>query len=111
MEHRGQSTRSWTRRKDFKPIVVGLFYCRTLLYLSGCTGNPTRMPTPNLYADQIVNPFDDVDPVYRSNKVDVLYFTDRQPESVSGDDRTYGSKRSRSVAFGVSTVQFGGDNV
>ena len=111
MEHRGQSTRSWTRRNDFKPIVVGLFYCITLLYLSGCTSNPTLMPTPNLYADQIVNPFDDVDPVYRSNKVEVLYFTDRQPESDAPGNRKYGSKRSRSVAFGVSTVQFGGDNV
>lgn len=111
MERRGHSTPDRTRRDEFKPIFVGLFYCVALLYLSGCSSDPTLMPTPNLYADQIVNPFDDVDPVYRSNKVDVLYFTDRQPESDAPGNREYGFKRSRSVAFGISTVQFGGDNV
>src|SRR4051812_21985537 len=77
-----------------------LMWCAAMLtVLSGCGSAPTLMPTPNLYADGIVDPFIDVDPSLRNNKVEVLYLTDRQPENDSPDKREYGYKRSRSLAF------------
>jgi len=82
-------------------------WCVILLAFSGCSSASQLMPTPNLYSDGVVDPFIDVDPALRSNKVEVLYLTDRQPENDSPDKRHYGFKRSRSVAFGISTVQFG----
>jgi esterase/lipase superfamily enzyme len=45
----------------------------------------------------------------QSNKVDVLYLTDRAPQKPSPGKPYYGAKRSRSVAFGVSEVEFGKD--
>jgi esterase/lipase superfamily enzyme len=84
-----------------------LMWCAVLLALSGCSSTPQLMPTPNLYSEGMVDPFIDVDPALRSNKVEVLYLTDRQPENDSSDKRLYGFKRSRSLAFGISTVQFG----
>jgi esterase/lipase superfamily enzyme len=84
-----------------------LFAAVLLAVLSGCGGPPQLMPTPNLYAEGIVDPFIDIDPALRSNKVEVLYVTDRRPENDSPDKPAYGYKRSRSAAFGIATVQFG----
>lgn len=81
----------------------------TLTSLIGCGGPPKLMPTPNLYADKMVDPFLDVDPSLRTNRADVLYVTDRAPENDSVDQRIYGYKRSRSVGFGTAQVQFGND--
>jgi esterase/lipase superfamily enzyme len=68
------------------------------------------MPTPNLYARGDVNPFVDVPPELQSNKVDVLYLTDRtMEEGGSAKAPKYGYGRSRSVAYGVSRVEFGKD--
>jgi hypothetical protein len=67
------------------------------------------MPTPNLYAQSESDPFADVPPALQSNKVDVLYLTDRAPEKPEPGNPHYGFKRSRSVAFGVSEVAFGKD--
>src|SRR3954465_8153802 len=45
--------------------------------LGGCSSTPKLMPTPNLYTQGAVNPFAEVPPALQSNKVDVLYLTDR----------------------------------
>src|SRR3954467_9402436 len=74
----------------------------------GCGGTTQLMPTPNLYAKDGRDPFPDVPAELKNNKVEVLYLTDRVPEKDSTpDNRSYGYKRSRSVAFGVSTVEIG----
>ena len=61
--------------------------------LAGCPG-PHLMPTPNVYVQTQAHPFADVAPSLRTNTVDVLYATDRQP--VPRDDGTlaygYGRK-------------------
>lgn len=103
------STFARVMRHQCGSILKGtLMWCAAMLtVLSGCSSAPTLMPTPNLYADGIVDPFIDVDPSLRNNKVEVLYLTDRQPENDSADKREYGYKRSRSLAFGISTVRFG----
>src|SRR5271170_768807 len=74
---------------------------------AGCQSGLELMSTPNLYADSKSDPFANVPPDLRSNKVDVLYLTDRKPDNNSPDDPHYGYGRSRSVAFGVSTVEIG----
>ena len=82
------------------PVLAGL---------SGCSSSWQMMPTPNLYAQSKTDPFADVPPVLAVNQADVLYLTDRRPENQDTSDPRYGYKRSRSVAFGVSHVQFGED--
>lgn len=64
------------------------------------------MPTPNLYADGLEEPFVEVPPPFQNNSVDVLYVTDRTPEK-KNDVLSYGTGRSDSLAFGSAIVKIG----
>ena len=79
-----------------------------LILAAGC-GGTMLMPTPNLYALTPDNPFPDVPSCFRTNTVDILYATDRAPESDIAENPKYGYRRSRSLAFGVTTVRIGKD--
>ena len=73
----------------------------------GCaTGHPL-MPTPNLFERGGGYPQDQVAPSARDTRVDLLYVTDRAPETVEGA-LAYGSGRSASAAYGSVTVEIGG---
>ena len=75
---------------------------------AGCGGKPQLMPTPNIYANGDPAPFAEVPAERQSNRVEVLYLTDRALEPEATPDRPeYGHKRSRSLAFGVCEVRFG----
>ena len=65
------------------------------------------MPTPNVYVQAQSTPFADVALPLRTNTVDVLYATDRQP--ITQDDGTlaYGYGRSFSLAVGSCVVEMG----
>jgi esterase/lipase superfamily enzyme len=65
------------------------------------------MPTPNLYANGDFDPFATVPTELQSNRVEVLYYTDRQPEDSAPDHPAYGYRRSRSAAFGISELTIG----
>ena len=80
--------------------------------VGGCVGPalmPTLMPTPNLYSQNPDNPFPEVPPALRTNAVDVVYVTDRVPEGDPNHDPQYGSRRSKSLAFGMAQVKMGKD--
>jgi len=67
------------------------------------------MPTPNLYLGQDDDPFAEVPAGLQSNKVDVLYVTDRKPLASKDGTLTYGHERSTSMAFGSCIVEIGRD--
>ena len=77
-----------------------------MVLAAGCSG-PELMPTPNLYGHTPDNPFVDVPPALRTSTADILYVTDRQPEGDPAQDPKYGSRRSLSLAFGMTTVSIG----
>lgn len=84
--------------------------CAALLpACGGCSKTPSLMPTPNVYAQGLINPFQDVPPALQNNRVEVLYLTDRKPEKYFPDWQSYGYRRSRSLRYGVSEVEFGED--
>ena len=86
----------------FVPFLVAL--------AAGCGGPTPLMPTPNIYARGFADPFENLPPEQQTNAVDVLYMTDRKPEPDSKPDNAkYGVKRSRSVGYGIATVEFGED--
>jgi len=94
--------------------LVGLLMlvANSMVLTAGCAGPAliyTLMPTPNLYARTPDNPFADVPPALRTNTVDVLYVTDREPEGDPAKDPQYGSRRSKSLAFGMAIVRIGKD--
>jgi esterase/lipase superfamily enzyme len=68
------------------------------------------MPTPNLYVQSSSNPFATIAPSLRTNTVDVLYATDRQPIHPEDGTLAYNYQRSPSLAFGSCVVEIG-DNV
>jgi esterase/lipase superfamily enzyme len=65
------------------------------------------MPTPNVYAQAQSTPFADVAPPLRTNTVDVLYATDRQPLPRDDGTLAYGYGRSPSLAVGSAVVEMG----
>ena len=77
------------------------------LALAGCSTYP-MMPTPLLYTGpQAKALFADGTPERRTPPLDLLYVTDRAPASRPGDVGPYSASRSRYLAFGSTTVEFG----
>lgn len=67
------------------------------------------MPTPALYTGGDAKPlFDDLPPDSGRAPLDLLFVTDRAPAEQAGDS-PYGAGRSRSMAFGSTTIEFGKD--
>ncbi len=93
-------------------VVIFILAAGAMVLAGGCVGPalmPTLMPTPNLYAHTPDNPFPDVPPAFRTSTVDVVYVTDREPEGDPNQDPQYGSRRSKSLAFGMTLVKMGKD--
>ena len=60
----------------------------------------TLMLTPDLYAESDAVLFEDLDPALETSRVDLLYVTDRLPETTTDGALRYGFGRSHSLAFG-----------
>jgi esterase/lipase superfamily enzyme len=84
--------------------VAALFL---ILLLVGCSSVPKLMPTPNIYADKGSYPESSVPPGLKSNKVDLLFITDRAPKATDNGMLEYGTERSASVGFGSAIVEIG----
>ena len=65
------------------------------------------MPAPNLIVMEGRAAWDGVAPELQKTTVDVLYATDRMPDSADGEPVRYGSKRFNRLAYGLATVEFG----
>ena len=78
----------------------------SLLVLAGCASHPL-MPAPNIYTGAAGYPETEVPAKLKSNKVDLLYVTDRDAIVDDSGALTYGSERSDSVAFGSVLVELG----
>ena len=94
-----------TRRDRGMLFLMVLAVC----FLVGCP-RAQLMPTPNLYVQSSSSPFADIAPSLRTNTVDVLYATDRQPVRQQDGTLMYSNKRSPSLAFGSCVVEIG-DNI
>lgn len=77
--------------------------------LVGCSSTPRLMPTPNIYLESGKYPEPGVPLSLRSNKVNLLYVTDRAPETSDDGTLVYGSGRSASLGFGSAIVEIGKD--
>ena len=79
------------------------------LMLTGCSSEWPLMPTPNVYTDPDRQVFSDLDESLQSNAVELLYATDRVPETGEDGAFGYGYDRSGSMAFGTTVVELGDD--
>ena len=79
------------------------------LAVAGCTSTYPMMPTPALYIGEMAKAlFTGIPVEHRTPPLDLLYVTDRAPATNPEDDGPYTSDRSRSLALGSTTVEFGG---
>lgn len=77
------------------------------LLLAGCAEARQLMPTPNLYADDRVTLFEVLPEEYESTRVELIYVTDRMPETDAAGNLRYGYNRSNSVGVGTTVVDLG----
>ncbi len=95
----------------------GAAYCSGLaavgatLALAGCATTHPMMPTPVAYTGPQAKPlFTAALADVRTPALDLLYVTDRAPGKPGRDAEPYLAERSRSLAFGTTTVLFGAAN-
>jgi esterase/lipase superfamily enzyme len=77
------------------------------LLVAGCSGPRELMPTPNLYADETAPLFGELDPELTRTQVELIYVTDRAPETDEAGNLAYGFNRSASLAAGTTVVDLG----
>lgn len=78
------------------------------LALGGCATTYPLMPTPALYTGEQAKPlFTRVPGNARTPPLDLFYVTDRAPATSPDDLVPYTAGRSRYLAFGSTTVEFG----
>lgn len=79
----------------------------SILLLGGCAESRELMPTPNLYTDETVTLFEALPEEYASTQVELIYVTDRAPETDKAGNLRYGHDRSNSLAVGTTVVDLG----
>ena len=88
--------------------VTGWLLVAISLWLAGCAGGPRMlMPTPRLYQQLEQALFVELAPSLQGTEVELLYVTDREPETDQNGNLRYGFGRSSSLAFGTVTVTLG----
>ena len=78
-----------------------------VLLIAGCAESRLLMPTPNLYTDEKATLFDALPEEYASTLVELIYVTDRGPETDEDGNLRYGYGRSNSLAAGTTVVDLG----
>jgi esterase/lipase superfamily enzyme len=87
------------------PVAIAL---AALLSLAGCASTHPMMPTPALYTGAQARPlFTEAPAAVRTPPLDLLYITDRAPAKSPDEPEPYTADRSRSEAFGSTTILFG----
>jgi esterase/lipase superfamily enzyme len=85
--------------------AIAIVACAWLI--AGCATNNALMPTPALYTGDNARPlFSDRSIERRGPSLDLLFITDRAP-AAEGAAVPYTAERSRSMAFGSTTIEFG----
>ena len=81
-----------------------------LIGLAGCATTHPLMPTPMLYTGAQGKPLFTTAPAeVRTPPLDLLFITDRAPATSPDEPEPYSADRSRSMAFGSTTILFGQD--
>ena len=87
------------------PVAIAL---AALLGLAGCASTHPMMPTPTLYTGTQAKPlFTKAPAEVRTPPLDLLFITDRAPATSPDAPEPYTADRSRSMAFGSTTILFG----
>jgi esterase/lipase superfamily enzyme len=99
-----------SQRRELSPGARSALAIAAIAFaLTGCASTFPMMPTPVLYTGENASPlFNDLSIDSRRASLDLLYITDRAPAG-QAEDVPYTAGRSRSMAFGSATIDFGKD--
>src|SRR5215471_10487497 len=87
---------------------AGVFVAAMAIVLAGCATTHPMMPTPVLYTGAEARPlFVDLPAERQTPPLDLLFITDRVRAKGADEEAPYTAGRSRSMAFGSTTVEFG----
>ncbi len=100
-----ENYQSHNQTLNFRNVRILATLFLMMLFLAGCAGPRPLMPVPNLYiGEDAPELFTALPSELQDNRIDLLYVTDRVPETDDDGALTYGYGRSRSVAFGSAIV-------
>ena len=93
-------------RVEAKLILRLLAFLISAFVIVGCAGRATLMPTPSVY---LVDGYSEqhITPALRNRRIDLVYVTDRAPETDVSGVLTYGNERSASMAYGLAHIELG----
>jgi esterase/lipase superfamily enzyme len=90
------------------PSRCALILILAAFALAGCSTAYSIMPTPLLYTGpQAMTLFTNAHADVRTPPLDLLFVTDRAPTASAEAPEPYTAERSRSRAFGSTTILFG----
>ncbi len=89
------------------PARNPLLFLACMTLVAGCAEGRQLMPTPSLYADEKAPLFGELASEFTSTQVELIYVTDRAPETDEAGNLTYGFNRSNSLAVGTTVVDLG----
>ena len=72
-----------------------------VLLIAGCAESRQLMPTPNFYTDEKATLFEALPQEYASTLVELIYVTDRAPETDEAGNLSYGHQRLLEIAMGL----------
>jgi len=87
-------------------IVLSLF-AGFALFLTACSTTYHLPKPPNIYTSQSPYPSKTIPAKQRSAFSDILYVTDRKPETSKKGNLEYGSNRSTTLQYGTARVEIG----
>ena len=104
----GNDGSGYSGRKNLVARLRSLAAMLATLALAGCTSTYPMMPTPVLYTGGLARSLFTSGPTeVLAPPLDLLFFTDRAPAPSGDTPDPYTADRSRSMAFGSTTVLFG----
>jgi esterase/lipase superfamily enzyme len=100
-----QKNQSDNQTLNARNVCILTMLLLMMLFLAGCAGPRQLMPVPNLYVGEgAPELFTALPSELQDNRIDLLYVTDRVPETDDEGALKYGYGRSRSAAFGSAIV-------
>lgn len=91
-------------------MIGGTCLLAVVLLLSSCSSQRPLMPTPDVYAFGVMQPYSDSLPAeLKTVDANIMFVTDRKPAPRDDGRLDYGLERAFSLAVGEAVVNIGGD--
>ena len=91
-------------------MARGIILLAALVLLGACSSKRPLMPTPDVYSLGIEQPFaETLSAELKTVDMNIMYATDRIPNSREDGRLDYGMGRAPALAFGEAVVNIGGD--